>query len=178
MISPQNLGGDLLAMLSQTRLRHLHVLQNRYTPADIGPVHSFDWKHCAKSNPALRVHLRVESIRDRQVLWQPGAPVFSIIYKSPNTRVSVTTTTANRIYRIIRIVGCGLSHKYGARSNERMKQLYRRWCFRVNCFLFEEFGLIRSRNVLSNQFIVTNTQRLFLFVFSFRKMSFLLKGRI
>lgn len=78
-------------MLSETRLQHLHILQNRYTPVDVGPVDSFDWKHCVKTNPTLRVHLRVESVHDRQVLWQPSAPVSSIIYKSPNTQVSART---------------------------------------------------------------------------------------
>lgn len=87
MICPQNLGSDLLLMLGQIRLRHLHILQNRYTPVDIEPMSSFDWKHCAKANPILKVHLRVESTRERQILWQTGAPVSSIIYKSPNTRV-------------------------------------------------------------------------------------------
>lgn len=90
VISPQNLGSDLLLMLSQTRLRHLHILQNRYTPIDIEPMHSSDWKHCAKIHSSLKVHLRIDSIRERQILWQPGAPVSSIIYKSPNIRVSLT----------------------------------------------------------------------------------------
>lgn len=76
-------------MLSQTRLRHLHILQNRYTPIDIESMHSSDWKHCVKINSELKVHLRIESIRERHVLWQPGAPVSSIIYKSPNMRVSL-----------------------------------------------------------------------------------------
>lgn len=74
-------------MLSQIKLSYLHILQNRYTPIDIEPMNSFDWKHCTKENPALRVHLRVESIRERQILWQIGAPVSSIIYKSPNIQV-------------------------------------------------------------------------------------------
>lgn len=90
MISPQNLGSDLLLMLSQIRLSHLHILQNRYTPIDIEPMNSFDWKQCIKTNPTLKVHLRVESIRERQVLWQPSSPVSSIIYKSANIRVSNT----------------------------------------------------------------------------------------
>lgn len=75
-------------MLSQTQLRHLHILQNRYTPIDIEPMNYFDWENCVKINSTLKVHLRVESIRERQIIWQPGAPVSSIIYKSPNIRVS------------------------------------------------------------------------------------------
>ncbi|XP_060837199.1 F-box/LRR-repeat protein 21 [Rhopalosiphum padi] len=88
VISPQNLGSDLLLMLSQIRLSHLHILQNRYTPIEIEPMNSFDWKHCVKANATLKVHLRVESIRERQILWQPNSPVSSIIYKSPNMRMT------------------------------------------------------------------------------------------
>lgn len=91
VISPQNLGSDLLLMLSQTRLRHLHILQNHYTPVDIELMTSCDWIYCTKTNPTLRVHLRVESIRERQILWQTGAPVSSVIYKSPNIRVGYKT---------------------------------------------------------------------------------------
>lgn len=75
-------------MLSQIKLRQLHILQNRYTPIDIEPLNPFDWKTCVKTNSTLKVHLRVESIRERQILWQPGAPVSGIIYRSPNMRVS------------------------------------------------------------------------------------------
>lgn len=75
-------------MLSQIHLGHLHILQNRYTPIDIEPMSSYDWKHCTKLNSILKVYLRVESIRERQILWQPGAPVSSVIYKSSNIRVS------------------------------------------------------------------------------------------
>lgn len=97
VISPQNLGSDLLLMLSQIRLRHLHILQNRYTPIDIEPMNTFDWKQCVKANSTLKVHLRVESIRERQILWQPSSPVSSIIYKSPNMRVSNSKHTRNII---------------------------------------------------------------------------------
>ncbi|XP_050436850.1 F-box/LRR-repeat protein 21 isoform X2 [Adelges cooleyi] len=88
VISPQNLGSDLMLLLSQTTLRHLHIVQNRYTPIDIEPIHPIDWRHFTKANPWLRVHLRVESVRERQILWQAGAPVSSVIYKSPNIRMS------------------------------------------------------------------------------------------
>lgn len=98
MISPQSLGSDLLLMLSQTGLRHLHILQNRYTPIDIEPLNYFDWKQCRKTNPTLKVHLRVESVRERQILWQPGAPVSSIIYKSPNIQVTIEEMADTYIY--------------------------------------------------------------------------------
>lgn len=40
-----------------------------------------------RDNPKLFVHLRVESTNDGEILLQPGAPVRSIVYNSPKTRV-------------------------------------------------------------------------------------------
>lgn len=40
-----------------------------------------------RDNPKLFVHLRVESTNDGEILLQPEAPVRSIVYQSPKTRV-------------------------------------------------------------------------------------------
>lgn len=34
VISPQNLHEDVIELLGHTRLKHLHILQNRYSPKD------------------------------------------------------------------------------------------------------------------------------------------------
>lgn len=34
VISPQNLHEDVIELLGYTKLRHLHILQNRYSPKD------------------------------------------------------------------------------------------------------------------------------------------------
>lgn len=41
-----------------------------------------------RDNPKLFVHLRVESTNDGEILLQPEAPVRSIVYQSPKTRVN------------------------------------------------------------------------------------------
>lgn len=89
VISPQNLGEDVLMLLGQTKLRHLHILQNRFTPSDLVllPVSGRAWQACRKANPCLSVHLKVETPREREVIWQERAPVRSIIYDSPLMKV-------------------------------------------------------------------------------------------
>lgn len=93
MISPQNLGDDLVELLGYTRLRHLHILQNRYTPNDstIKPASTKAWKVCRQNNPKLMVHLQVESLKEKQIIWQDGAPVKTILVDSPNMGVSALT---------------------------------------------------------------------------------------
>ncbi|KYB25539.1 uncharacterized protein LOC658962 isoform X1 [Tribolium castaneum] len=85
-ISPQNLGDDIIELLSHTKIRHIHILQNRYTPNDINmkPVDFKTWKLARKNNPELRVHLQIESLKEKPLIWQQGAPVSTVLYDSPH----------------------------------------------------------------------------------------------
>ncbi|KAL1140335.1 hypothetical protein AAG570_000267 [Ranatra chinensis] len=87
MISPQNLGEDLLYLLGESQLKELHIVQNRYTPQDVAPMNPKAWTACARRNTRLRVHLSLESIRERCILWQERAPVASILYNSPQCKL-------------------------------------------------------------------------------------------
>ncbi|CAH1979516.1 unnamed protein product [Acanthoscelides obtectus] len=85
-ISPQNLGDDLVVLLGDTNLKHLHIVQNRYTPNDINirPVSPVVWKKCRKQNKRLNVHLQVESFKEKALIWQENAPVRTVLYDSPH----------------------------------------------------------------------------------------------
>ncbi|XP_050535286.1 uncharacterized protein LOC126902252 isoform X2 [Daktulosphaira vitifoliae] len=98
VISPQNLGSDLLLLISQTTVRNLYIVQNTYTPTEIESINVYDWKRSTIASPQLKVHLRIESSRERQILWQIGAPVSSIIYKSP-----IIQMTADIINKIVEL---------------------------------------------------------------------------
>lgn len=89
VISPQNIDDDVLILLADSRIRHLHLLQNRYTPASIciTPCNAKAWRIVKRDNSNLCVHLRVESTKDGEVLIQPEAPVYSIMYQTPKTQV-------------------------------------------------------------------------------------------
>jgi len=70
-------------------LRHLHLLQNCYTPSHltISACGVKAWRNVKKTNPRLRVHLRLENLTDGEVVLQPEAPVHSITYCAPQTRI-------------------------------------------------------------------------------------------
>lgn len=89
VISPQNIDDDVLILLADSRIRHLHLLQNRYTPSSIciTPCNAKAWRIVKRDNSNLCVHLRVESTKDGEVLIQPEAPVYSIMYQTPKTQV-------------------------------------------------------------------------------------------
>lgn len=88
-ISPQNIDDDVLLLLADTKLKHLHLLQNRYTPTYMSITHCNvkAWRIVKRDNPGLKVHLRVESLTNGEVVLQPEAPVASVTYDSPKTMV-------------------------------------------------------------------------------------------
>lgn len=100
VISPQNLGEDVLLLIGQTKLKHLHILQNRFTPSELVllPVSGKAWYSCRKANPSLSVHLEVESQRERDIIWQERAPVRSIIYDSPLAKVTYVVSNSDLCY--------------------------------------------------------------------------------
>lgn len=89
-ISPQNIDDDALLLLADTKLKHLHLLQNRYTSTylSISPCSVKVWRQLKRDNPRLKVHLRVESLGEGEVVFQPEAPVCSVTYESPKSKVS------------------------------------------------------------------------------------------
>lgn len=91
VISPQNLGNEVIDLLSHTNLKHLHILQNRYTPhafeIKIDAVSAITWRNCRKNNPYLRVHLQLETIKEKPLIWQEEAPVWTVLYDSPHIGV-------------------------------------------------------------------------------------------
>ncbi|XP_065336018.1 uncharacterized protein LOC135936933 isoform X1 [Cloeon dipterum] len=100
-LSPQSLGVDLLMLLGDCpHLHHLHVVQNRYTPDNLSTLPWKAWRACRWDNPALNVHLQLENVRSGEVVWQIGAPVRSILYKSCHLKVnSSSILTAIDQYR-------------------------------------------------------------------------------
>ncbi|KAF5289999.1 hypothetical protein FQR65_LT11665 [Abscondita terminalis] len=109
IISPQNLGDETVELLGYTKLKHLHIYQNRYTPTDIDikSVPAKTWKACEKNNPNLCVHLQLQSNKDRQLVWQECAPVKSVIYDSPHIGIQTfhLMTTIDLYKKGLRIYG-------------------------------------------------------------------------
>ncbi|KAH1009273.1 uncharacterized protein LOC109539584 isoform X1 [Dendroctonus ponderosae] len=108
-ISPQNLGDDLVELLGFTHLKHLHIVQNRYTTDEgfVKPIMSASWKKVRSMNKGLGVHLEVESNKFKTVVWQEGAPVRSILYDSPHigAKVDVLMNTIDYFKQELRTYG-------------------------------------------------------------------------
>jgi len=86
-ISPQNLGPDLIWLLSHTKLRHLHIVQNTYTEWGVS-VDAKTWMKMVKQNRRIKVHLSSSGKPKNEIIWQERAPVSSILYESPYSKVS------------------------------------------------------------------------------------------
>ena len=89
-MSPQNLGPDLIWLLSHLRhLQHIHIHQDAYTIQGIRGVEHLAWAELSRINPEIQVHLKYSgNFKKPSMIWQEKAPVFSIIYQSHYSEVS------------------------------------------------------------------------------------------
>ncbi|KAK6640064.1 hypothetical protein RUM43_008341 [Polyplax serrata] len=85
VISPQNICDDLIQLLGYTRLKHLHIKSNMYSPPveNCKPISAKVWHQCKIDNPELSVHIECMGT----VFWQYLAPVKSLIFNSPTEMV-------------------------------------------------------------------------------------------
>lgn len=97
MISPQSLNDDVLSLLTHTSLRHLHIIQNSYTPTDMIPVSRRAWLTCKQESPRMQVHLYTKSHANQNLIWQESAPVHSILINSPQIAVGLHFAISVRI---------------------------------------------------------------------------------
>ncbi|CAL1278165.1 unnamed protein product [Larinioides sclopetarius] len=97
-ISPQHLGDENLLLLADTKIKDLYLIQTKLTEHAV-PVSFKVWKECSKKSPFLGIHHLLEGPVDTQVIWQDGAPVRSLVYNTPEIKVSVSCIfTASSIY--------------------------------------------------------------------------------
>lgn len=87
IISPQNLDDDVLQLLTSTSLKHLHIFQNNYCPVTPAPCSLKAWKLLRLDNPNIKVHLRIESSKNVDIVLQPGAPVHSVTYRASKNQI-------------------------------------------------------------------------------------------
>lgn len=131
VISPQNIDDDVLQLITDGSLKHLHLYQNRYTPDTIAACSARAWTMVAQNNPKLKIHLSIESDNsDAEIIIQPNAPVSSIIYTTPNTKVGneyksvVTMCKWNQINISYKLYPCFLQ-KITATKVVRMIDAYK-----------------------------------------------------
>ncbi|KAK9496475.1 hypothetical protein O3M35_013238 [Rhynocoris fuscipes] len=127
VISPHNIGEEVVELLSNTKLRHLHLSQTRFSTDAVQPVPAKVWSNLKKRAPNLRVHLTLETKGDRQLMWQECAPVASILITSPHCKLEpLMLTRAVEWYRdTLELFGhIGIPRFHQAKSfNERLDPL-------------------------------------------------------
>ncbi|CAH1114083.1 unnamed protein product [Psylliodes chrysocephalus] len=168
-ISPQNLGDDLVELLGHTKLKHLHIVQNRYTSNDVAilAVSPCTWKKCRKNNPSLSVHLQVESLKEKPLIWQQNAPVRTILYDSPHIglRTDAIVTAIDfykfdlRIYGHKNIPRFHMPKSFCDRMDENLLMLVRQCTYLSTLIITEK---ISTTTVLLIAFFGKNLKWLFI----------------
>uniref|UniRef100_T1IND8 F-box domain-containing protein n=1 Tax=Strigamia maritima TaxID=126957 RepID=T1IND8_STRMM len=116
-ISPQQLSDDMLIVLSQTSIRHLHVVQNTFTEIGVS-VPGSAWRESRRLSK-FHVHLRIEGRLTKEIIWQEFAPVKSVVYESPYSKVTADSilTVVDLYSKDLQIYGhLSLPRFYMARS--------------------------------------------------------------
>ena len=119
VITPLQLTDDVLLLIGQnTKLADLVIVQDKYS-AVAESISCRTWTTVRKDLPGVRVRLEVRGLTDADVLMQEGAPVHTIMYNSPYSRVLPDTTSQiGDFYRTsLRVYGhLQLPRRHGSRS--------------------------------------------------------------
>ncbi|XP_012217085.1 uncharacterized protein [Linepithema humile] len=140
VISPQNLHEDIIELIGYTKLRHLHILQNRYSPKDTTirlPKRS-SWVKLKSNNPHLKVHFEVESRKPTDILLPIHSfehnivPCHSIVLDNPNTLTVPAMILGGgffestiRVYALKGVTRYYLHREFAMRMDEPLVQLCR-----------------------------------------------------
>lgn len=141
VISPQNLHEDVIYLIGYTKLQHLHIVQNRYSPKDTTmrlPKRA-SWLKMRANNPYLRVHFEVESFKPTDILMpidlleHDGIPCHSIVIDNPNTQISSSTVVTHgtffdstiRVYAFKGLTRYFLHRNFSQRLDQALVQLCR-----------------------------------------------------
>ncbi|KAL7292490.1 hypothetical protein TKK_0014065 [Trichogramma kaykai] len=125
VISPQSIDEDVIELLGFTQLRHLHILQNRYSPKETYLPKNSAWKKMKKNNPYLMVHFEIENQRVCENIFLFDAslhseiPCHSIVLDNSNSQVLHATVIKHALYfgKSLRVYAFkGLSRKYMPRK--------------------------------------------------------------
>ncbi|KAL0121925.1 hypothetical protein PUN28_007013 [Cardiocondyla obscurior] len=140
VVSPQNLHEDVIELIGYTKLRHLHILQNRYSPKDttIRLPKRASWIKMRANNPYLKVHFEIESHKATDILLpidlleHSVIPCHSIVLNNPNTQVSPSMVfhgtffdSTIRVYAFKGVTRYYLHRSFAKRLDEALVQFCR-----------------------------------------------------
>ncbi|XP_011307489.1 uncharacterized protein [Fopius arisanus] len=152
VVSPQNLDEDVLELIGHTKLEHLHILQNQYSPVNsvIKLPRNAAWIKIRKNNPKLQVHIEVESKKPEMTLplefpEHSSIPCHSIIIRNPVVQLAKETIMAQAInfrstlktYAVQGLSKYYLSRKFSHRMDSYLVQLCRS-CPHINTLMIRD----------------------------------------
>ncbi|XP_013406844.1 uncharacterized protein LOC106171183 [Lingula anatina] len=118
IISPQHLSSDVIAMLASTSLTDIHIVQDRHTDG-VAPINSQTWFEVKQMSPRLQVRLEARGGTREEILFQPRAPVTSIVYDSPYLKMTpdAVMMITDHYRKTLRLYAQkGLPRTHGSRS--------------------------------------------------------------
>ncbi|XP_014211697.1 uncharacterized protein LOC106641702 [Copidosoma floridanum] len=105
VISPHNLHEDVIELLGYTKLEHLHVFQNRYSPKDATHLlKNATWKKMRINNPNLKVHFEIESNKSSDIVLPfivseyNEIPCHSIVIDNPSTKLPASIILSHAVH--------------------------------------------------------------------------------
>ncbi|VDP01300.1 unnamed protein product [Soboliphyme baturini] len=123
VISPQHLNDDVIYLLGNIAyLEDLFIVQDEYTGLAT-PGSSSAWKEFASRAPNVQVHLHCSGRCKMDMIWQPMAPVTSIMYSSSFSCLTIQSALTIAEYysnTLKSYLQKGLQRRYRSKSyNER-----------------------------------------------------------
>ncbi|ESO86645.1 hypothetical protein LOTGIDRAFT_194798 [Lottia gigantea] len=87
-ISPQHLDDEMLLLLAGMGLGKLHIVQDAYT-CDTEPINYEVWKLVKEMAPNFRVSLSLRGLTKKEIVIQPHAPVYCVVYRAPYSKINL-----------------------------------------------------------------------------------------
>ncbi|KAK6180053.1 hypothetical protein SNE40_012271 [Patella caerulea] len=87
-ITPQHLDEEMVLLLGGMGLNKLHIVQDAYT-CETEALSYEVWKLVKQMAPAFRVSLSIRGITRKDIIIQPHAPVYSIVFRTPYAKINL-----------------------------------------------------------------------------------------
>ncbi|GAB1607943.1 uncharacterized protein LOC115226514 [Argonauta hians] len=86
VISPNNIDDESILLFAGTNLTEIHIVEDHLTPSSV-PISPVAWSFLLEMIPYIRVVLRTRGRLNRDMMQQPGAPVYSVIHENPRSQL-------------------------------------------------------------------------------------------
>ncbi|XP_029653369.1 uncharacterized protein LOC115226514 [Octopus sinensis] len=86
VISSNNIDDESVLLFAGTQLTEIQIVEDHLTPSSV-PISPVTWSFLLEMIPYIRVVLRTLGRLRRDMMQQPGAPVYSVIHENPRSQL-------------------------------------------------------------------------------------------